>query len=277
MGKTVAVEFNGGCGNQLFQLAMGHAFSKKFSLRLIADIKGCDSSKSLHGAFHLSSIMKYFDLEEVSRFRTKHERVFSKTSAWLRNPIRVQRSDAISLYRSASLTNRNLVISGYEDRFFAIEAEKYGFKEVLAKFKEDELMDKRFETYNGKQITVEKCREFVAVHLRGTDMKVEKRFIPVSKVISLVMKEFSNEQFLVFSDDKELAMNFVKEIPNSWAILPQTNPLLELLLASECRSLVLSNSTFSFWISTLSDEKVIFSPVPKESVFAPIRPYLGFE
>lgn len=277
MSKTVAVEFNGGCGNQLFQLAMGHAFSKKFSLPLIADIRGCDSSKSLHGAFHLSSILKYFDIEAVSRFRTKHERVFSKTSDWLRNPIRIQRSDVLSLYRSACLPNRNLTISGYEDRFFAIEAEKYGFKEVLAKVKEEKLMDKRFETYNGKQITMEKCREFVAVHLRGTDIKVENRFIPVSKLISLVEKEFSNEQFLVFSDDKELAMSFIKEIPNSWAILPQADPLLELLLASECRSLVLSNSTFSFWISTLSDSKITFSPVPKESVFAPIRPYVGFE
>jgi hypothetical protein len=100
----------------------------------------------------------------------------------------------------------------------------------------------------------------IGVHVRRGDyLKVENFHTNLTKThyYQEAMAKFPNQEFLIFSDDPDWAR---EKFPNS--VVVRENDYLELYLMSLCKSLIIANSTFSWWGAWLNKK-------PNKRIIAP--------
>ena len=265
-------ELNGGLGNQLFQLAMGFAFSKRFNYTLNLDLRGCDSSESKYCEFHLTPLLKYLPVNQVLRYERAKERITNKLYFTFHNPTHISRQDSVKLYAQESVPKK-MFLSHNENNFFAREANKYKFQNIISEFRADIARKVKIRTVEGSVYSASSLGDFVALHLRGRDFVGSQSFTPLDWYTKVSSKHFKGSRVLIFSDDIVLATRLQSRLAGSNIVKESEFPIYDLVLASLCEAHILSSSTFSFWMSNISDSNKIFSPLPQEDIFAPIRPY----
>ena len=109
-----------------------------------------------------------------------------------------------------------------------------------------------------------KNSESVCIHVRNYDKNItsENNNLPIQyyyKAIEILEAKYTNLHFYIFSDYNYLNFDFLK---NKYTIVNINNnqDYLDLNLMKECKYLILTNSTFSWWAGWLSNHNNVICP-----------------
>jgi len=263
MGKLY-FEINGGLGNQLFQIATAFAFAKKYKLSVVFDTRGCDSGDNFHSSWHLQKLANLLGFEincEVRRSnnfillkrRQLHDFLFKKRY--------VEKSEIEEIYKSGFNRKLDYFFPVIESRFMAKEAIGFGFNDCIETLKA---------ALGRENLYGPKVLDSVGIHLRRNDRKNTEIEIPDSWFLSQIdISKSQISQIVCFTDSRRDA-EFLKLIGLPVEILgEEIDPLIALLSLSEFDQIYISNSTFSFWATTLGKKKTVISPLSADN---PLRP-----
>ena len=156
----------------------------------------------------------------------------------------------------------NIYMYGY------YQSEKY-FKEIANIIRKDFTFSKPVDIINQKLINQIGNTESVSIHIRRGDylnIPNTQNICSISyykKAINLILKNISNPQFYIFSND----INWCKQhlqIDNAVFISNNIgkNSFIDMQLMSCCKHNIIANSTFSWWGAWLNNNpnKIIISP-----------------
>ena len=266
----IIVRINGGLGNQLFQLAIGYAISKK---------KGCELKidNSIFPAQALRNFqLNFFNFPLV--IASKSECLSLGAPLNFLNKLLLKFINKKSSY----LEEKKSFI--YDNRIEQIKTSTYldGHWQNLSYFQEyqDDLIklitpNIDYSVDYNKYLSSIKLTESVSIHVRRgdyVDNSVNNSIYNVCdinyyiKSVKFIKENIQNPNFFVFSDDIEWCQKHFSFIENK-IFITDTNSLLEdFQLIRNCKSHINPNSTFSWWASWLNINKggFKFCTIPRE-------------
>lgn len=230
--------FMGGLGNQLFQIATGYAHAKKINSRYAIN----------------------YNLNHIGFGQGHHPQKYKDT---LYKKIPVTNRETTLVFEEKGFTYRpivkmdNLCLVGYfqSDKYF--KGYENQIKDLL------EFEEKIRKKVNQKMSKIKKKK--VGVHIRLGDY-LHKQYdgvfhnIDYPTYLEKAMCLFDdNYEFLIFSDDLSLIKKTI-DLEN-FIDLKNVNEVEDLFALSQCDSIIMSNSSFSWWGSWLGKSKeIIVSP-----------------
>ena len=256
------MEVRSGLGNQLFQFAFGYALAHEFKKELVLCPSYFDSSwkyflKKILGrearAFKLLNILK-----RESDFVIDH----AMEQRLSRRDIIVLKENEVDIQqiRSALSSNEDVYLRGYwqHPEFFSM------FKEQLG-----QLIEPTFPLSRLCQKTLTRIDEnFVGIHVRRGDFLTNRSFGACrieyyNQAIRKMTSILGNPKIIVFTNDsawvnKQFNADVGYEIyvNNS----NRNTDVEELYLMTKLNSLIISNSTFSWWgayLNTTREKRII--------------------
>jgi len=276
--KSVEVEIIGGLGNQLFGLAAGLYLARKTSTKLKLNL----SQIGIGGTNHGKSI-KDFRIPEEYFLETKDNslkfsfinRVSNKIAREL--PAYKKFRDLVGeIYTANDLgfeedfeaLNQPRYIKGYFQTFVYSDSIKSELRELIE-------LKSGSDWYFNKVTEIEKDQP-IAIHMRRGDyinLKDEFGVLDVQYYAGLVMnlQKNSSNPVWIFTDSPQLVSEEIQGtvLRDATIIEPpiESSPSESMLLISKCNTIVMSNSTFSWWASYLSREGT--------SIYAPSKWFKG--
>jgi hypothetical protein len=254
------IEIRSGLGNQLFQFAFGYAMAKEFNRELIL----CPSYFDTLWKYHLKKMLgregRLFRLP----FILKEEFPIVTSQAVLSNSkitVMDEKEASMSAIQSALAGNTDVFLRGYWQNPLQFSTSKEALTRLIVP---SISFSKTFTA------TVEALNEnFVGVHVRRGDFLTNRSFGACRveyyrqsvKAISSIVK---NPTIFVFTNDKKwVCDNFQGHFPFKIYDGHSTHAdIEELCLMTKLKSLVISNSTFSWWAAYLNanEKKNIVCP-----------------
>lgn len=223
----------GGLGNMLFQIAATFEFARKNNV---------DCSFP-----NLNSHLFYLEKEPNCNrklINTDHYRQFFKNLKTEPYPNNTPKIKFPFHYKDLDIPNTCII-----DGFF--QSEKYfvnSRKKILDLFPNRERVNK------------------VSIHIRRGDYARKHKFhnLLTFDYYQNAMKYFSNEKFIIFSDDLEWCKkNFVGE---RFSFYKGENDLEDLFVMSSCDHNIIANSSFSWWAAWINMNKNKKVIAPKQWV-----------
>jgi hypothetical protein len=284
--NNIYVPLTGGLGNQLFQLAAGLKHGQKvhliqclgsprinsnspdifhFKLPENVHLINCNGKHrfarlSYNFVISINSRRKYFSRSPISRFLVKGlaSLIFS---IHFRRCIWVAFTSEIGFDEKFSTKYANFIIGYFQSwRYF----DDRKTIELLNKIDISEISGETYKTW--KLLTKKKV---LGIHVRLGDYKKEKSFGTLdrryfAKAIELLESTEDFDEAWLFSDEPELAMVQIPELAMPLRVVPAEgiSSAETLDLMRNCTSLIMSNSTFSWWAAFISR-------VPASKVVAP--------
>lgn len=230
------ITFKGGLGNQIFEFAFYMYLKEQFK----TNIYGYYKKDWLQGHNGLE-IQNVFDIElpkasissNLITFLIRFSKRFFKNNCFLST--------------DQSLKLESIYFDGWwQNKVY------YSHLKDWLEFKKFQLDD-----LNSDLLKDIKHTESVSIHIRRGDY-LESRFIKkygnictldyYKKAIELILKEYKNPAFFIFSDDIEWTKNNLQLI-NATYISNNTgeNSFLDMFLMSHSKANIIANSTFSYW------------------------------
>ena len=248
----------GGLGNQLFQTAAFLKYRRnkeKVIISFLGDIHIPKRLNCLNSIFESPNWL-YFDNSKKLNLLTKF---FARSSAGLR-------------------FGSYLPLVGINDRNFYYEKSNFLNQRILfldGYFNQDWTYSKLytlFKIFRLKPINLNKqqlklCNQNVIIHIRGGD------FISIKKLNICKVDYYKNsityalskglKKFIVISDDQKYSKEIIKELKECFAnlqisLLKSTSIENDFNIIRSSELAILSNSTFSWWASFLSNTKKEF-------------------
>jgi hypothetical protein len=276
--NSVEVEIIGGLGNQLFGLAAGLYLSRKTSTPLKLNL----SQIGMGGTNHGRSITN-FQIPESYFHESK--KVISKPSLINRISNKIAR-EIPAFRRIRDLINEIYTATelGFEQDFETLSRPRYikGYFQTyiypdFVKSNLQELLVLRF----GSSWYLDKIKEIeankpIAIHMRRGDyikLKEEFGILDIKFYEGLVLELTKNESrpLWIFTDSPKLVRKEIEGtiLCGATIIEPpiESSPNESMLLISKCNTIVMSNSTFSWWASYLS--------TPGTLIYAPSKWFKG--
>ena len=256
--KKILVHVHGGIGNQLFQYAIGHHLALKHNRRLVFD---AEWYKTCAGATPRKLFLDEFDFEydvappamiKMLRFRHVMNRLGLHSVQALNESNIEQHDNDYSVWRL----------------YGSWEALHY-FEENVSSILDAFRMPHCYQDAFKKSGYYEQFMDVnsVAVHIRRGDLMAEGasvRPIPdqfYENAVADLLADNEDLKLFVFSDSPKLVEeSFGGEIAGVSYQMPQFDnvnlsaPLLDFFAISLCKTIVLSNSTFSWWASLLGEQ-----------------------
>jgi hypothetical protein len=262
----VTTKLYGRLGNQLFQLAATYAFAKRNS----------DFFVFPHKTINPSVFPYYWNKTiETEKQATEIDR--------LQNTVLIYEPSNLAYKEIKPIRNTNLILDGY------FQSEKY-FKDLehetvifLKSILEKEL--KNSERFFGAKLFLEKFDiPKIAIQIRRGDylqLADKHPFVGEEYLIdsiTSIIEKYGKSVCIIFSDDMHWCQSFFQKEANhrlksiinkicflsEIALLDDTNPnpIDSLLLMAECDHFIISNSSYGWWGSYLSDNtyKQIIAP-----------------
>lgn len=215
----------GGLGNQMFQIANAFAYAKRhgFDWGINYNLSFCPNQGSTANKYRNTLYMNLPTTNITPSFRYV-EHTFSYTEI---NP-----------------TN-DILFDGYfqSEKYFLDYSDEV---KKLFKFSNCECVEEFLEQFD---------KPVVGIHIRRGDYKKFESHHGIQKSDYYVRasKEFKNHQSVVCTDDWDSVMN---EMSFSKAVKsPFINEEMDMYLLSHCSSVVMCNSSFSWWGAFLGVEK----------------------
>lgn len=249
------VSFRGGLGNQLFESCFFLHLKKVFPKDKIFGFYPCDALRAHNGL----EVQKWFDIELPPRkwFTDLLGHFFyswSKISRRLRLPSILISSDNYLNYNA-------LFFNGYW------MDSKY-FQSVRP------ILFNKFDISSTNQELLEEIRssESVAVHVRRGDYLSEQfrdlyggicTLDYYNKAVEIILNRFVSPHFYFFSDDVEFVQeSFHYESMTIVSHNHGNNSFYDLYLMSNCKGIIMANSSFSCWASYLNcrDNNIVICP-----------------
>ena len=273
MQEVIRVNLMGGIGNQLFQFFAAKSYADKFDATVSLNLGGLHNHRVNHG-FDISG----FNIEDYGNVKFSFDSVNQSTR---RKIVRKIRKQSETLNNLCNKFGRDLEIHeiGYKPistRHWAhtsmqgyFQTYKY-FDEVVERQKVNLVLKRKSNWFKEKWLEISSINP-IAVHYRRGDYVNEKNKIGLlsdeffERGLKEALLNHPNREVWVFSDDIESARrNLTRRIDAdiSFVSNPEnTFPGEEMFLMSTCETLLISNSTFSWWSGKLGPEpKKIFYP-----------------
>lgn len=240
------VKVVGGLGNQLFQIAAGYAYAKKYDKRLVIDSTQWCAGQGSHVLSFKDTIFKNFDYESSSITRDTIG-IYEKEFNYLEIPFNYG----------------NVMLNGYFQslKYFDDCQEEFKNKLNLPKIK------------SPKDLT----KKNVGFHIRRGDyLKYpDIHYVCKTDYFDKCFAYFNDHEIDVFTDSPEYVLDEFKH--QKFNLIRSNSELEDLALLSQYNNIVCSNSTFSWWASFLGNEdKLIIVPnkwfmndMPHEDIYRP--------
>jgi len=220
----------GGVGNQLFQMAAGYAYAKKYDKKLIINPAGWFASQGTNPLEYKNTIFKNFQYGSPKRDIT---------------PIQEKRFN----YDELPFVEGSVSLNGY------FQSLKYF----------EEFKDEFISLLNLPEIDNNIIPE-VGVHIRRGDYKYCSDVLPCvpnSYYIEALSKYFNSPTIAVATDDWQSL--HTENLLEGYSIVPIRggNEIEDLYLLSQCNNLIIGNSTFAWWAAILGCVKkrvIVVSP-----------------
>ena len=248
----------GGLGNQLFQTAAFLKYRRnkeKVIISFLGDIHIPKRLNCLNSIFESPNWL-YFDNSKKLNLLTKF---FARSSAGLRFgsylPL-VGINDRNFYYEKSNFLNqRILFLDGYFNQDWTYSKLNTLFKIF------------RLKPINLNEQQLKLCNQNVIIHIRGGD------FISIKKLNICKVDYYKNsityalskglKKFIVISDDQKYSKEIIKELKECFAnlqisLLKSTSIENDFNIIRSSELAILSNSTFSWWASFLSNTKKEF-------------------
>lgn len=248
---VVFVKLNSGIGNQMFQFAAAYSLAQTIGadLKVVApqdsdaDLKDVNDRKyTLNNKDFCFDGIDFVSEEEMN----KEPFVY----VW-------EGSD----YQSLKGKGRIVIGSFFESEIF--------FKEHAKNIKKIFSQRKTKTPFIKKHLReIKKCNS-VAVHIRRGDFKnFPDRIMPLTYYMQAMQKfsSLENVKFFVFSDDPEYVRSCFFNADNIVIVSDVTaTKLEEFYLMTQCKSLIIANSTFSWWAAYLccNPNAIVVAPFPR--------------
>ena len=265
--KPLIVKFNGGLGNQMFQLAFGRAVEKKTGLKTIFDMSFF--KKNYSRPFELNVFNA--NVEGVEDFLTK----LKIELIWkLRKKLAGKKFMGTVVYSEPCFEYDRNALEPEAGTFFEgfFQSEKY-FKEVEQDLREDFRFKVLPDAQNQQTIEKIQSTNSVSLHIRRGDYVQKKRYQNVyatcsldyyKRGVELIAEKHENPTLFIFSDDIEWVKENLKLPYESVYVSHNTGAksFEDMRLMSLCRHNVIANSSFSWWAAWLNNnkEKIVIAP-----------------
>lgn len=219
------VDVCGGLGNQLFQIATGYAYSKKYNLELVVDPSNWTASQGVSPIIYQTEIFKNFNNAYSPRGKTKeiHETGFNYAELskyfWL---------------------DGDVSLHGYFQslKYFEDFKDDYIKQLVLPKVETSFIKEKN-----------------IAFHIRIGDYRnFPHIFGDLTEYFKAMFLKFQDEyQINVFTDSPEVVLDKYKQY--NFNLIKTSSEINDLTLISLHDNVVCSNSSFSWWGTLLGKKK----------------------
>lgn len=211
----------GGIGNQLFQIAAGYAYSKKHYKNLLINISNWTASQGSNPNVYANNLLKNFTYYRGS---TDHATKFEEEGF---------------NYKEIPEFKGDVVINGY------FQSLKY-----FENYKEEFVNQLDLPNFNMNFID----DDSVAFHIRRGDYaKYPQVFGDNEEYFRKLFNQFKDRKINVFTDSPDYATKF-SEVAK-FTIIRSASELKDLTALANHKTLVCSNSSFSWWASVLGVEK----------------------
>jgi hypothetical protein len=255
--NSVEVLLKGGLGNQMFQYAAGHAFSRRIGAQLNIDISFLDCNKIENDHF----TPREFELD--SFFGKLNNQPSSIKNIFFQ---RVSNSNFFSKFSIKKALGCNFILDDYFQGEFYFLNYSEEIKKLFS-FNLTLLDQQSLFLYK-----ILKSKNSIGVHVRRGDYlkHVNKRhgICPIAyytKAFHLIKKKVEKPFFVIFSDDPFLAESELSVYLDDYIVVNANNPKrpwVDMCLMSNCHSNIIANSTYSWWGAYLNQNfnKVIIAP-----------------
>jgi hypothetical protein len=275
---VILVNLSGGLGNQMFQYAFGRSLSQYHQTELILDLSNYSTAISPSINEYGLAVRKY----ELGCFLIKptFSEIAHKNFFFPKNSIRSK-----ILYKVERMLKRKTLVfesqNGYHEKIWnQIQRNTYvqGFWQSPLYFKGIEQLLKNDFKFNlnisrDKQLEshIQQCNS-IAIHVRRGDYESSKIVQNIHGLCSLayyknatnfIMNKTLSPKFYIFSDDIEWCKSNFNWLPNAHYITNKDSPAYyDMYLMSICKSIIIANSTFSWWGAWLNinPNKIVIAP-----------------
>lgn len=255
----IIVRLKGGLGNQLFQYALGYALSRKFECALKVDA-GFFETQGLR-SFDLAKFSVPFELAEKSEcirlgapinFRNKIIKKLGLNNILF--PRYVEESATFIYEDRLASFGPPVYLDGYWQnlKYFG-----YLRKELINLIRPKSPLSSAFRTY----LEDIRSHESVSIHVRRGDYVNDPHTRSIHYVcdleyylgsIRLVLNDDVNQKFYIFSDDISWCRKHFGFLENVEFVAKTESAVEDFELMRNCRTNIISNSTFSWWASWLN-------------------------
>lgn len=265
--SEVEVEIVGGLGNQLFGYAAGLFLSRKTmsSLKLnlsMIGVGGTDHGKSILG-FSIPSNL-FIERSSVVNTRRFINRVNNKLARHFKS-YRKKKNAFLGEYVATEL--------GFEEEFWQLNKarklkgyfQSYTYTDCVRDILIKELVIPNPTSWYLAQLDIIKEQDPIAIHVRRGDflnLLDDFGVLDISYFESVIQKHVHNSEnrkIWIFTDSPEIVAQEIQGTALQESIIvkpaPDSNVNEVMLLMSNFRTLVISNSTFSWWSAYLSNKE----------------------
>ena len=273
----IIVKLRGGLGNQLFEYSFGRAIQEKTNQPLILDISDYKESQPQReyelGHFRLGKNVTTDDTGQYNKtYKGGDNLITHIEKRFFSNFIfKKYQKNGIYIWGHGSYKNvcidyskKTLMINGYW------QSKSY-FSSVTDQLAE-EIVCKDKMSLSSEQIAEKiAASNSVGIHIRRTDfLSNPKYFYSCSadyykKAINVMEKKVSQPTFFVFSDDINGVKSWFSSISNNVVFIEGKRKTYEdFCLFSQCKNLIIANSTFSWWPAFLKKDPSSFIIAPSK-------------
>lgn len=277
----IIVRFTGGLGNQMFQ----YAFAKSIALKRNTPLK-IDLSLLSDNSKNQELILRTFDLDffnisdeiaskkEINKFNGAEnpnlfEKIIFKINRLKGNKQFIQNNHDYDRKSIDSITENTCIIGRWQSEDF-FNSHRVEIKKIF-----------NFSSFTPNKLSLKTAQEMksvisVGVHVRRGDYvsdlvyakqigALDKEYFENSmKLIVSKLKKDEKIRFYFISDDIDWCKNEFKDHKNIRFVTQEKTKngyLSDFWLLSQCKHLIISNSTFSWWAAWLGeDENIIIAP-----------------
>ncbi|MDB9747795.1 alpha-1,2-fucosyltransferase [Gammaproteobacteria bacterium] len=276
--KKITVEIVGGLGNQIFCYAAGYAYAKRNNAILIQDISFF--KKPLYGReynMHRFDINKniisssFYSVKFFRNIAYFFSKYFTFTGSVIENdPHKLESKFFLKM------TGRKSKLYGYwqDERYFL------DYRDILL----EQLTLKKFTTHfnsNNKLLSSIRSEDSVCIHYRSySEVEIDNKNTDSIKLnksyyieaINQVLNKKKHPIFYLFGDEPSSEIEEMLQdchvVKVNWNV-NKGDEINDLFLMSKCNTLVLANSSFSWWAGWLSSSNDVFFPEKNNLIYYP--------
>ena len=275
----IYIKLQGGLGNQMFEYAFAKALSLKCNDELVLDLSGItNETHNVYSLEHFNitdyKVIDKYDVANKKKLGYKIKEHFTwraLNSGGVAKKYKVEKNlqwlfNMFGIYSCTDgyvKTHKSFSKDKYLEGFF--QSSKY-FNEYKDVIKKEFTVKDKMLTRNKKYYNDIVDSESVCLHIRRGDYtKVTNHLVCTldyyKKAIKLMNKKLKNPKYFVFSDDIEWVKKNLK-IDNAVYIEGNNPNYEELRLMYSRKNIIITNSSFSWWASYLSDndKKIVIAP-----------------
>lgn len=260
------VEIAGGLGNQLFMFYAGLYFQELFKREVIFEISDLSRIEKLHPGANIRSLGLLDGYRTISESKPSFDRIataISRVSRLSAKKLHTKRFTPEEIgYVSPDLIRNDVnVIKGYFQSWYYF----------------DSLKEKPILSINNipnpsswliEKIERARCENILSLHVRRGDYALPANrshgILSVDYYRKVLLSSRNYDSIWIFTDSpKEVKEEFSQLGHPIEIIVPPRNsdPVESLLLMSATKSIVISNSTFSWWSAMISEDNTqIYAP-----------------